>query len=77
MNTVLTNKTNTLILTGDDFGLVNVYNYPEPAISESRSFAGHSEHVPRLVMSKDNQRVYSIGGMDRAIIQWKVKSTDQ
>lgn len=54
LNSIVSNKINTLMLTGDDFGLVNVFNFPEPSTEASRSFAGHSEHVPRLVMSKDN-----------------------
>lgn len=58
----------TALLTGDDFGLVNVFNYPSPSCEVARSYAGHSEHVKRVTVSADSTRVFSIGGMDRAII---------
>lgn len=72
---VVASRDNTVMLTGDDFGLVNVFNFPEPSIEASRSYSAHSEHVVRVAFSKDYQRVFTIGGADKALIQWKVKST--
>lgn len=66
-----------VLLTGDDFGLVNVFSFPEPSIENSRSYSAHSEFVTRLACSKDNQYVFSIGGQDKALVQWKVKSSKQ
>jgi WD40 repeat protein len=51
-----------VLLTGDDFGLVNVFSFPNPEIDHSRSYSAHSEHVTRVAFSKDNQFVFSIGG---------------
>jgi WD40 repeat protein len=56
------------LLTGDDFGLVNVFRYPGPSCEDALSYAGHSEHVKRVAVSADSTRVFSIGGLDRTII---------
>ncbi len=68
------NGSGDIVLTGDDFGLVNVFNFPNPSIATSRSYSAHSEHVVRVAISKDSKSVFSIGGEDKALIQWKVKS---
>jgi WD40 repeat protein len=68
------NGSGEIVLTGDDFGLVNVFNFPNPSIATSRSYSAHSEHVVRVALSKDNKSAFSIGGEDKALIQWKVKS---
>ena len=57
------------MLSGDDFGLVNVFNWPNPETKSSRSYAAHSEHVVRVVFGKNF--VFSIGGQDKALIQWR------
>lgn len=64
VNNVVVSSDGSLILTGDDFGLVNVYSFPGPSIDQSHSYSAHSEHVPRLAFSKDGQYVFSIGGAD-------------
>ena len=62
------------IVTADDFGLVNVFNYPaETHESKSRSYSAHSEHVVRIAFSKDGQRLFSVGGQDKTLIQWRIK----
>eukprot|EP00826_Nyctotherus_ovalis_P024590 TRINITY_DN189_c0_g1_i1.p1 TRINITY_DN189_c0_g1~~TRINITY_DN189_c0_g1_i1.p1 ORF type:complete len:694 (+),score=220.79 TRINITY_DN189_c0_g1_i1:111-2192(+) len=60
-----------LIASGDDWGLVNIYYNPCREGSQAKSFKGHSEHVVRVRFSADDSRIYSIGGQDKAIIQWK------
>jgi hypothetical protein len=58
-----------LVATGDDYGLVNFFNYPVVDNShKARSYAGHSEHVVRALFSEDGQRLYSIGGNDQTLI---------
>ena len=54
------NSRDGVLLSGDDFGLVNVFKWPSPALKESRSFAAHSEHVVRVAFGKNF--VFSIGG---------------
>ena len=62
INDCASSKDGTTMLTGDDFGLVNVFNWPEPSCKASRSYAAHSEHVARVAISNDNSRVFSVGG---------------
>jgi len=66
----------TLLVSCDDFGLVNVFNYPVKEDAKgagARSYAGHSEHVVRARFSPDGQYLYTVGGEDKALIQWKRK----
>lgn len=72
VNGVICSKDNSVMYTSDDFGLVNVFHYPNPQIAESRSFCGHSEHVAGLSLTPDGKRLFTIGGEDKALIQWKV-----
>lgn len=61
-----------LVATADDFGLLNVYRNPVMSLKhKARSYCGHSEHVVRCVFSKDKQRIFTIGGYDKAVVQWK------
>ena len=64
-----------LIATGDDFGLMNVYRNPCMSLKhKAKSYAGHSEHVVRALFTKDGERIFSIGGYDKTVIQWKRKA---
>lgn len=63
-----------LLATADDFGLLNIYRYPVVSLKhKARSYCGHSEHVVRSIFTPDSQRIFTIGGFDKAIIQWKRK----
>lgn len=63
------------LLSTDDWGLLNVYNYPVVDYShEARSYAAHSEHVVRGVSSEDGNRFFTIGGNDKTVIQWRKKA---
>lgn len=64
------------IISADDFGLVNIFNYPVPEDAKgkgARSYIGHSEHVVRARWGKDGKSFYSIGGEDKAVIKWRMK----
>jgi echinoderm microtubule-associated protein-like 6 len=63
-----------LLISCDDWGLVNVWNYP--CVDNTHvptSYTGHSEHVVRAAFTADNERFFTIGGQDKALIQWKKK----
>lgn len=60
-----------LIASGDDWGLVNIYNNPCREGSQAKSFKGHSEHVVRVRFSADDKKIFSVGGQDKAIMQWR------
>lgn len=67
VNSVTTNADQTLLYTGDDFGLVSVFNNPCRFGSIPRSYRGHSEHVTRVV---EGDKILSAGGQDKAVLQW-------
>lgn len=59
-----------LLATGDDYGLVNLFR--DPCIKgKPRCYRGHSEHVVRVMFSADDSNLYSIGGYDQTLMQWK------
>lgn len=60
-----------LIVTADDFGLVNVFRDPCRNGSKPFSVRGHSEHVVRAAFSNNDNYIFSIGGYDQTLMQWK------
>ena len=67
-------KDGTLIATGDDFHMVKIFKYPcVREQSNFKAYKGHSEHVPTVRFSACGQYLYSVGGIDKAIIQFSVK----
>ena len=76
VNSADRNEDLSLIVTGDDFRRVKLFSYP--AVKERsafKEFKGHSEHVPNVRFSKDGKYVYSVGGLDKAVMQYEVVST--
>ncbi|KAK3276180.1 hypothetical protein CYMTET_15733 [Cymbomonas tetramitiformis] len=43
--------------------------------SEGRGHKGHSSHVMNVRFTADEKRVLSVGGKDRAVLQWRLVST--
>lgn len=62
-----------LIVTSDDYGLVNVWRNPARAGATPISLRGHSEHVVRSYFTPGEDYIISIGGFDKTIMQWKKK----
>lgn len=62
-----------LIVTGDDYGLVNVWRNPARSGARPISLRGHSEHVVRTKFARGNDYIISVGGYDKTIMQWKKK----
>jgi WD40 repeat protein len=60
-----------LIVTGDDYGLVNVWCNPARKGATPISLRGHSEHVVRTRFTEGCKHIISIGGYDKTIMQWK------
>lgn len=56
----------------DDYGLVNLYRNPCLNGAKANSYRGHSEHVVRVMFDKHDSRLFSVGGYDRTVMQWKV-----
>lgn len=73
INDVDMSKDQKLIVTGDDYGLVNVWRNPARGGSKPLSFRGHSEHVIRTRFMDGDDYIISIGGYDKTVFQWKKK----
>jgi WD40 repeat protein len=70
INSVAMNKNETLIASGDDYGLVCLYRNPLLEGHASGKYRGHSEHVTTVVFSPDSKYLFSTGGQDQTCIQW-------
>ena len=56
-------KQSAILAAGDDWGLVNFYNYPVlDNTHESSSYTGHSEHVTRIVFNEAGDKAFTVGG---------------
>ena len=64
INSVALSKDQSLIATGDDFGLLCMYRNPCLADHESVKYRGHSEHVTKVKFSECGKYVFSAGGQD-------------
>lgn len=66
-----------LVTSGDD-GLVRIFKYP--AVMDkaaSRACKGHSSFTESVRFSCDDTRVFSVGGKDRCVIQWRTHGVRQ
>lgn len=71
VNKVSRNEAGTLLATGDDWCMLNLFNNPCRPGARPRSYKGHSEFVTN-VLFKDNM-IFTTGGYDNTLIQWKQK----
>jgi len=63
-----------LCAAADDWGLLNIYRYPVlDNTHESASYTGHSEHVTRAAFNANGTKLWTVGGQDKTLIQWKKK----
>jgi len=62
------------LVTGDDFSRVKLFRYPCPREhAKYKEYKGHAEHVMKVRFSFDGRYVFSVGGLDKAILQFEVK----
>lgn len=62
-----------LVVSGDDYGKVNLYRYPAAhPKSVPHTYGGHSSHVTSVEFLHDDSQVISIGGNDTSVMQWAV-----
>lgn len=62
------------LVSGDDFSRVKLFRYPcVKERSQFKEYKGHAEHVMKVRFSHDSKYVYSVGGLDKAILQFEVK----
>jgi len=65
-----------LLATADDNHRIKLFAYPAPKkASQCKEYKGHSEHIPTVRFSGDGQYVFSVGGLDKSVIQFEVKQS--
>merc|ERR1711991_661857 len=73
VNSVDANFEKKLLVTGDDFGKVKLFNFPSVVHhAPCRCSIGHSSHVMNVRWLLDGDRVVSTGGWDSAVMQWRL-----
>ncbi|MEE6474307.1 hypothetical protein FKM82_010342 [Ascaphus truei] len=60
------------IVTGDDFGLVKLFDFPcTEKFAKHKRYFGHSAHVTNVRFSHDDKYVISTGGDDCSVFVWR------
>ena len=78
INAVHVSPDRTLLAAGDDLGGVFLHRFPVVKNThQCVRLTGHSEHVPRVRFTdvkkgRDATHVISVGGNDRAVMQWAI-----
>ena len=71
INSVDFSKDRTLIATADDYGLVNIFRNPCRGGNRPISLRGHSEHVVRVRFHNNDTQLFSVGGYDQTVMQFR------
>ena len=62
-----------LLASGNDSSRVKLFRYPcSQERSEALEGTGHSSHVTNVKFSKDDQWLFSTGGNDNCVFQWRI-----
>lgn len=65
-------STHRAVAVGDDFGKVILYKYPcTSSKAEAKKYMGHSSHVTSVRFSPDDTYLFSTGGADAGVFQWR------
>ena len=63
-----------ILAAGDDFGKIRVYPYPcLKKGAKAIELKGHSSHVTNVKFNGNDSYLYSAGGEDQTIMQWRVR----
>lgn len=60
-----------LVAVGNDWGLVELYKFPNAEGAKCSAFSGHSEHVTRVYWGAEDKSLFSVGGYDQTLMQWR------
>lgn len=66
---------NKFMASGDNQGNIQLIPYPYPSSTtcKTKFYHGHAHHIYDLDFSFDGKYLYTIGGLDKSILQWEVK----
>ena len=71
INAVTASHDNALLACGDDYGLVTLFRNPARKGAQPRAYRAHSEHVTGVMFAEDDGYIWSTGGYDQTVMQWK------
>jgi microtubule-associated protein-like 6 len=61
------------VVSGDDRSMVKLFKYPSPREgAQFRAYRGHADDVMSVRFSNDDNYVFSVGGADKAILQFQL-----
>ena len=60
-----------MVATGDEFGLLKLYQYPAHKGCASRTFGGHSSKVTQVRFMFDDTYIITVGA-DMTVCQWRI-----
>jgi hypothetical protein len=62
-----------IIAAGYDDQSIRLFRYPAYIKNQvCKQYFGHSSHVTKIKFIEENQRMVSVGGLDRTVIVWKI-----
>eukprot|EP00163_Fabomonas_tropica_P029151 TRINITY_DN615_c0_g1_i1.p1 TRINITY_DN615_c0_g1~~TRINITY_DN615_c0_g1_i1.p1 ORF type:complete len:1806 (-),score=610.31 TRINITY_DN615_c0_g1_i1:143-5560(-) len=62
-----------VLATADDFGTVKMFQFPaSQQQAPNQKYTGHSAHVTSVRFTYDDKYLFSTGGGDNSVLQWKV-----
>jgi WD40 repeat protein len=70
VNAVDRSNGNDMIITGDDWGFVNLYRNPAIKNAKCKSYRAHSSQVVRVLFDRNDRHIYSVGGSDKTMMMW-------
>jgi len=77
VNCVSRSKDQMLVVSGDDFGYLRLFNYPcDKEGAQCKAYKGHSCRVSNALFTLNDEYVVSTGGRDLCLFQWKVNFED-
>jgi WD40 repeat protein len=72
VNAVAKSGSGTVLASADDFGNVKLFKYPVVRKhADCKKYRAHSSHVTNVAFSHNDQYVFSVGGADTAVMQWR------
>jgi len=71
VNTVDRSGDKAVYAVGNDWGLVELFGNPNNKGAKSNAYRAHSEHVTSVKWSSDDRYLFSAGGYDNCVMQWR------
>jgi len=74
INAVYRSNKDKYVATVDEAGLTKIFNFPclNKGVAQWVEGRGHSTQVKNVCFNKTGSRLFTVGGNDRAIFQWKI-----